>query len=201
MSSKSSNDIYREIEIKSDQTFYDLHDIIQQSIQFDGTKDSSFFMSNDHWFKGEEISLQPKTTRQGTPTKLMRKSALLKYILDPHQKIYYTVDGDSPWAFHLELVRILPAAEITAVYPKIKKIVGDAPRQYVSTIAPPIDPGELIVEVDEAELAEVADEKDIDAAPDEFDAEDTSKLEGEVGEDEELDDVEMSGDEEMEEEI
>jgi hypothetical protein len=192
-------DIYREIEIKSDQSFFDLHESIQQSIQFDGTQESSFFMSTDHWIKGEEISTQVKITKQGKETKLMKKAILRNYILDPHQKIYYVIDGVTPWTFHIELVRILPAAEMTAVYPKIKKIVGDAPRQYVSTVAPPVLDEDNVIIPDEEVISEV-DEVIDDSA--EFDEEGTKALEGEeVADDVELDDVELSGDEEMEEEV
>lgn len=190
-------DVYREIEIKSDQSFRDLHDCIQSSIQFDGLKESSFFMSNDHWHKGEEISTQVKITKHGKETRVMSKAILRNYILDPHQKIYYIVDGDSPWTFHIELIRILPAAEITASYPKIKKIAGEAPRQYASTVAPPVDADELVIDEEEVVAETEAGLDDEEVA---FDEEGTKSLEGEIVDGEELDDVEMSGDEEMEEE-
>ncbi len=192
-------DISREIEIKSDQSFYDLHESIQASIQFDGTKESSFFISNDHWHKGEEISSVVKITKQGKETKLMKNAVLRNFILDPHQKIYYTIDGETPWTFHIELVKILPSAEITKVYPFLKKITGEAPRQYVSKVAPPIDTDELIA--DEETEPENEDVKETVDENEEFDTDAAKDMEVDPNsEDEEMDDVEMSGDEEMEEE-
>ncbi len=97
-------------------------------------------------------------------------------------------------------MKILPAASITEVYPVIKKIVGEAPRQYVSTVAPPIlDEDNIIIPDDE--VVSEADEVIDDSA--DFDEEGTKALEGEetMTDGSELDDVEMSGDEEMEEEV
>ena len=51
------DDVYREIEIKSSQTFEDLHKAIQDSIGFDNKQLASFYMSNDMWRKGREITL------------------------------------------------------------------------------------------------------------------------------------------------
>ncbi|MBK7855962.1 MAG: hypothetical protein IPJ79_14750 [Bacteroidetes bacterium] len=48
-------DVSREIEIKSDQTFAELHHAIQSAISFDGQKQSSFYMSNDNWIKGRKF--------------------------------------------------------------------------------------------------------------------------------------------------
>ena len=50
------DEVTRDIEIKSTQFFSDLHACIQSSIGFDNLKPSSFYMSNDNWIKGQEIS-------------------------------------------------------------------------------------------------------------------------------------------------
>ena len=42
------DDIHRDIEIKSIQSFEQLHLAIQESIGFDASKPASFYMSNDN---------------------------------------------------------------------------------------------------------------------------------------------------------
>jgi len=48
---EDNDEIYREIEIKSVQTFEDFHFVILQSIGFDTIHNASFFISDDYWRK------------------------------------------------------------------------------------------------------------------------------------------------------
>jgi|SRR6185436_7563237 len=122
-------EISREIEIKSEQTFEDLHFAIQESINFDGAQPASFYMSNDNWIKGQEISLGERPARDGVKCVLMNNAYLQDWIEDPHQKIYYESDYSSDWTFFVELIKILPDANPRAKYPVCVKINGDAPKQ------------------------------------------------------------------------
>ena len=53
----TEEDIFRDLEIRETDTLEDLHNIITQSFGFDGTEMASFYLSNDEWDQGEEISL------------------------------------------------------------------------------------------------------------------------------------------------
>ena len=53
----SEDDIFREIEIRETDTFEDLHNTITQSFGFDGSEMASFYVSDDEWNQGEEISI------------------------------------------------------------------------------------------------------------------------------------------------
>lgn len=123
------DDIYRDIEVKPTQTFEELHKTIQDSIGFDGSHEASFFMSDDMWKKGQEITLMSDSKK----LPLMKKARLCDYIIDPHQKIYYIYDFNTVWAFYIELIRILPNEDSNAAYPRCIKKVGDAPKQYGAT--------------------------------------------------------------------
>ncbi len=59
VSFEDNEEIYREIEIKSLQNFEDFHTIILSSIGFDNKHQASFFISDDYWRKGDEITLKP----------------------------------------------------------------------------------------------------------------------------------------------
>ncbi len=129
------DDIYRDIEIRSVQSFEQFHLAIQEAIGFDASKPASFYMSNDLWKKGQEIVFQ-KTEKTSSEAKLMEKSRLCDFIADPHQKIYYVFDQPSQWTFFIELFKILPETEATKKYPVCVKVHGDAPKQYMVVEAP-----------------------------------------------------------------
>ena len=51
------DDVFRDLEIQETDTLEDLHNIITQSFGFDGTEMASFYISDNQWNQGEEISL------------------------------------------------------------------------------------------------------------------------------------------------
>ena len=183
-------DVSREIEIKSIQTFADFHKCIQESIHFDGSQPASFYMSNDHWTKGDEITSHPKKNKDGNDVKLMKDSRLCDFIADPHQKIYYIFDLNTLWTFHIELVKIIPVEHAQTKYPLCVKSIGDAPKQY-GIVAPIPDPEDfelLSEDVDEPLIAEkeedlIDDEEIAVVADDDEEAVDPDALE-EEGEEE-----------------
>ncbi len=120
-------DVFREIDIRSDQTFEDFFHAIQQSIGFDRTHEASFYLSNDQWKKGQEISTRQKDNQ----TVLLKDAVLHEWINDPHQKIYYIYDPENDWSFYIELVRILMKEDRSLTYPVCVRVNGEAPSQYV----------------------------------------------------------------------
>jgi Plasmid pRiA4b ORF-3-like protein len=123
------DDITREIEVKSNQSFLDLHKAIHQSIAFDGNGSASFYMSNDHWHKGKEITHR-KEEQKNEKISLMEDSILKNFIVDPHQKIYYVFNFEKPWVFHIQLIKITVNEDPKATYPQAVKSVGEAPKQF-----------------------------------------------------------------------
>ncbi len=124
------DDIVREIEIQSKQTFEDLHRVIQQSTGYNVEASSSFYISNDYWIKGDEIAFQPSEKKIERGVALMEKSKLSNFIDDPHQKFYYTYNFDRPYDFHVELTKILLDDITNTVYPRIVRSVGEAPKPF-----------------------------------------------------------------------
>ncbi len=151
-------DISRDIEIRPDQTFEDLHLCIQSSIGFDASKPASFFMSNDNWVKGKEISTENKTNKQGEKVAHVRKARLNDFIVDPHQKIYY--EFDTTWTFFVELIKLIPASENILPYPRCVKFTGDAPKQYLK-VEPIRDNGEFDFLNEEGTEAVAAEDEEL----------------------------------------
>lgn len=122
------DEVVREIDIKSNQTFEDLHLAIHKSTGYSPEKSSSFYVSTDHWIKGDEIAYMPTDRKVERGVVLMEKSKLSSFIEDPHQKFYYIYNFERPFDFHVELVKIILDADPNLQYPYLFKKVGEAPK-------------------------------------------------------------------------
>jgi len=184
------DDVIREIDIKSTQTFEDLHRAIHQSTGYNPEYPSSFYISNDQWTKGEEITYLPNQRRIDRGVSLMDKVKLSSFIDDPHQKFYYTFNFDRPFDFHVELMKIILEDAKGVTYPAVIKSVGEAPKQFGNVISAP--------------TTAAADSEDFDFLNEElgFNPEDADELTGILDtEEEETEEagVHSSGDEEEDE--
>jgi len=124
------DDVSRDIDVKSNQTFEDLHKAIHQSTGYNPEFPSSFYISNDQWMKGEEITFMPNQKRIDRKIPLMEKIKLSSFIDDPHQKFYYTFNFDRPFDFHVELMKIILDDAPGVTYPAVVRSVGEAPKQF-----------------------------------------------------------------------
>jgi hypothetical protein len=137
---EDNEDIYREIEILSGQTFENFHDAIQEAYKFDKKHSASFFVSDDYWRKDQEITLKQddlpldndEIKKGVAPKKLMSSTKIAKYIDQPRQRFMYVFDPNVKWSFCIELMKILPDNP-NGVYPVCVKSLGAAPKQYKQT--------------------------------------------------------------------
>lgn len=120
-------DIYRDIEIKSSQTFFELHQVILQSVGFDSKHAASFFVSDEYWRKHDEITLLEEDLEPGV--KMMNKVKIASTVVQPNQRYIYLYDKQVLWSFMIELIKLVPE-DIKAQYPRCIKTVGQAPKQY-----------------------------------------------------------------------
>jgi hypothetical protein len=137
------DEVVREIDVKSNQTFEDLHRAIHQAIGYNCEYPSSFYISNDQWIKGEEITFMPNQRRIDRGIALMDKVKLSSRIDDPHQKFYYTFNFDRPFDFHIELLRIILDETPGTTYPAVIRSAGEPPKQFGNvfnpTVLPPVN--------------------------------------------------------------
>ncbi|WP_026898564.1 IS1096 element passenger TnpR family protein [Daejeonella oryzae] len=134
------DDVVREIDIKSNQTFQDLHHAIHASTKYNPETSSSFYVSNDQWIKSEEIAYLPNERKVKNGVATMENSKLSSFIDDPHQKFYYTYNFDRPLDFHVELIKILLNDEAGKTYPYVFRSAGEAPRLAGTGLMPPTAP-------------------------------------------------------------
>ena len=131
------DDVERDIDIKSNQTFEDLHRAIHASTGYKSEASSSFYVSNDQWIKNEEIAYLPNQRKINNEVALMENSKLSSFIDDPHQKFYYIYNFDRPFDFHVELIKIMLNEESGKSYPHVSRSLGEAPKIAGSGIIPP----------------------------------------------------------------
>ena len=176
------DDISRDIEINSHHTFKILHEAIQESIGFDNKHTASFYMSDDHWQKGQEITNAaiPKDNPQKITN--MDKARLCDFIITPHQKIYYVLNSETIWSFFIELVKISKDENENTGYPRCVKKINDAPKQYGITVL-----GTVPSEDDEFTTTEniLEEEQEEGIANEEEPTEKTDKLDEFIATDEE----------------
>jgi len=201
---EDNEDVFRDIDIKAAQNFEELHTSIQEAFKFDAKHSASFFVSDDYWRKGQEITLrkedlpldEEEIRKNVDPKKLMKDVKIAKYIEQPHQRFVYVFDPEAQWTFFLEMIKIVEVNN-RVDYPAIVKSVGTPPKQY-KTIAVKED-----VSPDLAMAALLGDEdlddeeedtfKAIDPVEEAVEDEDISTLEGEEGDAEEADAEEEGG--------
>lgn len=155
-------DITRDIEIKSSQTFFDFFQIILQSIDFDFKHAASFFVSDDYWSKkGTEITLLEEDVEQGV--KLMKNVKIATCIEQPNQRFVFLYDKDICWTLLIELIKLVPENP-KATYPQCIKSVGKAPKQYkqklIEKLKEEVEKGEIDDKIPDEEIyKKIVDEK------------------------------------------
>ncbi|MCY1523865.1 Plasmid pRiA4b ORF-3-like protein [compost metagenome] len=122
------DDVTREIDIKTNQTFEDLHRAIHRSTGYDANQSSSFYVSTDNWIKGQEIAILPNQRKIDAGVVLMEKAKLSSFVEDPHQKFYYIYNFDRPYDFHVELIKIVLENDPNIEYPFLVRSTGEAPK-------------------------------------------------------------------------
>jgi hypothetical protein len=128
VSSSEMPDFKRLIHIDPEQTFEDLHRIIQNSCDFDESQLASFFLTDDHWRRKTEICLLDsiRTIRNQL---CMRKVKLNEYITTTGQKLVYVFDFFNERLFYLELKGKLMKTDLKEPFVAYEK--GLAPVQFL----------------------------------------------------------------------
>ncbi|MBD3748109.1 MAG: hypothetical protein IE931_01300 [Sphingobacteriales bacterium] len=194
------DEVIREIDIKSNQTFKDLHFFFLQNVGYDPEKPSSFYVSNDHWIKNEELAYLPNQRKIDNGVALVEDSKLFKFIDDPHQKFYYIYNFEKPLEFHVELIKILDNNP-NLTLPSLFKSIGEAPKIVVPVLgsADEItgDEEDFIDEMDDDE-ALIADDEELDSLNTDTEGEEEVEEEDEFSD--EFSDNEGFDDEDLEKE-
>ena len=102
----TDDDIFRDIEINKSNNLEDFHNSITQSFGFEGNEMASFYLSDQEWNQGEEISLFDLGD-VGETNRLM-SDVLLDSVTDKNNnRLIFVYDFLNLWTFLIELVEIV----------------------------------------------------------------------------------------------
>ena len=123
----TKEDIFRDIEIRKTDSLEDLHNVITQSFGFDGSEMASFYLSDNDWNQGEEISLFD-VSKGGSDIQLMNETNIDSSVSESSTKLIYVYDFLSMWTFLVELAEVVEEAQGTD-YPNLLFVHGQVPSE------------------------------------------------------------------------
>jgi hypothetical protein len=123
----TDDDIFRDIEIYKTNSLEEFHETIINSFSFINNEMASFYISDNEWNQGEEISLF-NFGDESKETKLMSSVAINQVINNENNKLIYIYDFLNMWVFLIELIEV--AEEIKGInYPNIIFSKGELPEK------------------------------------------------------------------------
>jgi hypothetical protein len=122
--------VYRDIVIKHNQIFVELHHAILKAYEFDNKHQATFFRSNDNWQRGREISFEVYEKQYAAPPLLMHETTIASEIKYTNQKFIYVYDFNKNWIFLVELIHVSKDESAKMEYPIISRKEGIGPPQY-----------------------------------------------------------------------
>jgi len=126
--SDEDSKFYMDIEILSEQTLYDLHDLIQDELEFDRSHLASFYTASHSWKRIKEIPLIVMDNSAMDDVVTMEKAVLSEYVKDAHQKFIYVFDYVNDRGFKIELEETKPESP-NMYYPVCTDFKGEIPPQ------------------------------------------------------------------------
>jgi len=119
----------RVIEIGDNANLYDLHEAIQDAVDFERDHPFGFYIANSSspWAQKHWISRDEKWER--VEAELMRTKLKDIYPVG-RKKLYYLFDFGDMWTFEIKKARGAKKPEPDVKYPRVVEAIGPAPEQY-----------------------------------------------------------------------
>ena len=129
LDSEKNEEVFRDILISDMDDFESLYKIILEAFDFKGDQMGSFYVSNDTWDKGHEISLMDMTYDDDSidePSTVMKAAIIKDFLQEPDQKFILIYDFLCMWIFLVELIGF---EKTEPVKPSILLSIGKAPAE------------------------------------------------------------------------
>lgn len=107
LDSEKNEEIFRDILIRDTDNFESLFRAIIDAFKFNGNQMASFYVSNDEWDKGHEISLMDMSYDDDSVDSLpgvMKEAQIKDFLEEPDQKFILVYDFIKMWIFLVELI-------------------------------------------------------------------------------------------------
>ena len=106
------DDFVREIQIDPEATFYDFHEAILKSVGYANDQMTSFFICDDDWEKGKEVTLEEMDDNPEIDSWVMKDTAISELVEDEKQKLLYVFDYITERCFFIELSEIITGKDM-----------------------------------------------------------------------------------------
>lgn len=125
-----ASEAFRDIEIRRNQTFLDLHKAIKKAFGFQGDEMACFYVSDEDWTKGAEIPLADLGfAEDGKVPALMHETQIGDHMRGANQRYVYAYDFLHMWMFMCELIHTGEPVKGQR-YPKVVLSVGTPPGEH-----------------------------------------------------------------------
>jgi hypothetical protein len=98
----------RVITIDSEATFFDLHNAILDSANYEKNQMTSFFICSDNWEKEQEVTLVEMESSSEYDNLVMENTKLEELLTEENQKLLYVFDMMSDRVFFMEMTDLIP---------------------------------------------------------------------------------------------
>lgn len=122
--------VYRDLIATSETSFLALHQLLLKAFEFSNDEMASFYISDDDWNKGQEITLFGMGDEDVLDMENTQVGSVFSQL---NQKMLYTYDFLAMWNFTIEVMEI-GEKELSGKYPKIGRRYGDAPDQNAKKV-------------------------------------------------------------------
>ncbi|MCF6307112.1 MAG: plasmid pRiA4b ORF-3 family protein [Flavobacteriaceae bacterium] len=121
----AKEDVFRDIEIDSENTLEEFHNAITQAFGFEGQEMASFYQSNEKWEQGEEIALFDMSEEMDS-IRIMNETPIDDITYREQPRMIYVYDFLSMWTFFVELADTAEA-DPNQTYPNLMFAHGEIP--------------------------------------------------------------------------
>lgn len=129
MISSEDRAFLRDFEVDANQTFLTFHEAIQGNLNFDPSQLVSFFLADEHWNKGMELTLIDMQNEGDMAAIPMDSATVGELIKNRKERLLYVFDIYTDRSLFIELLDIYePTPGVT--YPICTAAVGDPPLQF-----------------------------------------------------------------------
>ncbi|MCW3789050.1 IS1096 element passenger TnpR family protein [Plebeiibacterium sediminum] len=124
--SGEDEDFIRDIEVGGEATFFDLHNFIQELLNFDEGQMASFFITDEEWQKQEEITLMDMAMDETSDSFIMADTKIGQFVTEAKQRLLYVFDFFNERNLFMECYEVadIECSEIKCIY-----AAGNPPEQ------------------------------------------------------------------------
>jgi hypothetical protein len=107
LDSDKNEEVFRDVLISDASDFETFYHAIMKSFDFKGDQMASFYVSNEDWDKGHEISLLDMSYDDDSidsPATVMKNAVIKDFLDEPDQRFILVYDFMKMWIFLIELI-------------------------------------------------------------------------------------------------